>query len=329
MQFTSLHLLLTYQCTLECDHCFVWGSPDQDGEMALDTIRTILDQAASLGTVRSIYFEGGEPFLCYPTLVAGVREASQRGFRTGIVSNGYWANNPAIALEKLRPLQGYLNTLLVSDDLYHYDEKFKDHNRTALEAAKKLGISWGMIEIATPDGGDQGAQVGQLPAGVSGVMYRGRAAVKLSGGNAVHPWEQFTSCPYEDLRNPGRVHIDPLGYIHICQGISMGNIFENSLQEIADAYDPDRHPVAAPLLRGGPAELCRLYGVPHQVSYADACHLCYRTRQGLRQQLPEVLAPDQAYGALPGRGAQDRRDRRSNRLRLQIQSGADQPGFTF
>jgi MoaA/NifB/PqqE/SkfB family radical SAM enzyme len=329
MKFTSLHLLLTYQCTLECDHCFVWGSPDQDGAMTLDTICTILEQATSLGTVRSIYFEGGEPFLCYQTLVAGVREASRRGFRTGIVSNGYWANNPATALEKLRPLKGYLNTLLVSDDLYHYDEKFKDHNRNALEAAKKLGISWGVIEIDSPDTGSKSAQVGQLPAGVSGVMYRGRAALKLSGGNDVHPWEQFTSCPYEDLRNPGRVHIDPLGYIHICQGISMGNIFQNTLEEIWDAYDPDRHPVTAPLLSGGPAELCRAYGVPHQASYADACHLCYRARQALRQQLPEVLAPDQVYGVYPSRRAKGRQDRQSNRLRLQIQSGADQPGFTF
>lgn len=326
MKFTSLHLLLTYQCTLECDHCFAWGSPKQDGEMTLEAIRTILEQAASLGTVRSIYFEGGEPFLRYPTLVAGVREASRRGFRTGIVSNGYWASDPTTALEKLRPLKGYLDTLLVSDDLYHFDEKFKDHSQIALQAAKKLGIAWGVIEIALSGADSPDDQVGQLPAGESEVMYRGRAAVKLSGGNDVHSWEQFTSCPYEDLRNPGRVHIDPPGYVHICQGISMGNIFENTLQEIGDAYDPESHPIAGPLLRGGPAELCRAYGIPHQASYADACHLCYRLRQALRPQLPEVLAPDQVYGVYPSRKDQGARDRQSNRVRPQ--SGRYQPsGF--
>ena len=26
MELTSLHILLTYQCTCECEHCFVWGS---------------------------------------------------------------------------------------------------------------------------------------------------------------------------------------------------------------------------------------------------------------------------------------------------------------
>jgi MoaA/NifB/PqqE/SkfB family radical SAM enzyme len=30
--------------------------------------------------------------------------------------------------------------------------------------------------------------------------------------------------------------------------------------------------------------------------FADACHLCYRSREMLRSQLPEILAPDQVYG---------------------------------
>ncbi|HEX9014236.1 MAG TPA: hypothetical protein VF813_11990, partial [Anaerolineaceae bacterium] len=63
MILNSLHLLLTYQCTLECEHCFVWGSPRQTGTMTLPQIRQLLVQAQELGTVTSIYFEGGEPFL--------------------------------------------------------------------------------------------------------------------------------------------------------------------------------------------------------------------------------------------------------------------------
>ena len=34
----ELHLLLTYQCTFECDHCFVWGSPFQTATMTLPYI---------------------------------------------------------------------------------------------------------------------------------------------------------------------------------------------------------------------------------------------------------------------------------------------------
>ena len=44
MKLSGLHLLLTYQCNLECDHCFVWGSPWQNGTMTLKNIRQILKQ---------------------------------------------------------------------------------------------------------------------------------------------------------------------------------------------------------------------------------------------------------------------------------------------
>ena len=51
------------------------------------------------------------------------------------------------------------------------------------------------------------------------------------------------------------------------------------------------------LLAGGPAELVRRYDVPHEPSYADACHLCYEARRLLRDRFPDVLTPDQMYGA--------------------------------
>ena len=89
MILNGLHLLLTYQCNFECDHCFVWGSPNQSGTMSLGQLRNILTQAQELGTIEWIYFEGGEPFLYYPILLAAVHLAVERGFQVGIVTNSY------------------------------------------------------------------------------------------------------------------------------------------------------------------------------------------------------------------------------------------------
>ena len=61
MTLTGLHLLLTYQCNFECDHCFVWGGPEQSGTMTIPNIRRILDQADELGTIEWIYFEAARP----------------------------------------------------------------------------------------------------------------------------------------------------------------------------------------------------------------------------------------------------------------------------
>jgi MoaA/NifB/PqqE/SkfB family radical SAM enzyme len=48
---SGLHLLLTYQCTFECDHCFVWSGPFQTGTMTLATVEHILTEAGRLGTI--------------------------------------------------------------------------------------------------------------------------------------------------------------------------------------------------------------------------------------------------------------------------------------
>lgn len=296
MKLPGLHLLLTYQCNLECDHCFVWGSPWQSGTMSTRQIWRILCQSKELGSVEWIYFEGGEPFLYYPILLKGVRQAARLEFSVGVVSNGYWATNLKDALEWLRPLRGLVQDLSISSDLYHWSEKPSRLAENAQMAAKELGIPIGIISIAQPEDTNAAAAIGQLPAGESAVMYRGRAAAQLAKRARLHPWEQFTECPYENLREPGRAHVDPSGNLHICQGISLGNLFETPLREICDSYDPDAHPITGPLLHGGPAELVRRYELPHAAKYADACHLCDHARRQLRMRFPKILAPDSIYG---------------------------------
>lgn len=293
---TGLHLLLTYECNYECEHCFVWGGPSQTGTMTLETIEHILAQAKALGSIEWIYFEGGEAFLHYKTLVAGVRLARESGFRVGIVSNAYWANTKSEAMEWLAPLAGLLDDLSISSDAYHGSDDGVNYPEIARRAAEHLGMPVDFISVAEPDAVDVAGAAGQLPAGESAVVFRGRAAEKLASRVAAKPWQQFTECPWEDLRQPQRVHVDPFGHLHICQGISIGNMLQRPLLEIMAEYDPDDHPIVGPLLAGGPAELVRRYGVSHEDGYADHCHLCYKTRCALRQRFPDVLAPDQMYG---------------------------------
>jgi MoaA/NifB/PqqE/SkfB family radical SAM enzyme len=299
MELSSLHLLLTYQCTLECAHCFVWGSPWQQGTMTLDDIEYLLEQAHSLGGIDTIYFEGGEPFLYYPILVAGVRQAAKEGFKVGIVSNGYWATSLSDAVEWLRPFEGLLSGLSISSDLYHWSETFSQQARAATEAAEQLNLPVGVITVDQPESESAQESHGQLSSGESGVMYRGRAVRELAGKAVKHPWEEFTACPHEDLRDPGRVHVDPLGNVHLCQGLLLGNVYDTPLKVLYEDFIPEQHPIVGPLMSGGPAELVRHFGLPHEPTYVDACHLCDSCRRLLRQQFQGYLGPDQMYG-VPG-----------------------------
>ncbi|MFX1484934.1 MAG: radical SAM protein [Promethearchaeota archaeon] len=295
--FSGLHLLFTYKCNFECDHCFVYGHPHAKGVMRISDVREILNEAERLGTVKWIYFEGGEPFLYYQTMLWGLREAKRRGFRTGIVTNSYWATSVEDAREWLRPVSEIgIDDLSISDDSYHYSETDENLAKYAHEAAMELGIPVGTITIEDPQKDLKEIKWKGKPVVAGSVQFKGRAVEKLTDGLPRKPWTEFDECLDEDFTNPGRVHIDPFGYVHLCQGIALGNMKKTPLRDLITGYDPNTHPICAPLLQGGPAELVRKYDVEHEEDYIDACHLCYSARLKLRDRFPEILAPDGVYG---------------------------------
>jgi hypothetical protein len=268
--------------------------------MTLAQVRQVLQQAQELGSVEMVYFEGGEPFLFYPIMIEGLRQAAALGFKTGLVSNCYWATSVADAVQWLRPVAEIgVDDLSLSSDLFHGEAMLTQAAGNAVVAAKRLGLSEAIISIEPPEGctaysgGNNGAPItgGQ-------VRFRGRAVAKLAEGVHRRPWTDFSACPDESLADPGRVHVDAHGHVHLCQGVVMGNLWQRPLKEIVAGYSSQAHPIVGPLLEGGPVALVERYGLPHEQTYIDACHLCYQSRDALRGRFPELLAPDQVYGVM-------------------------------
>jgi hypothetical protein len=300
MKLTGIHFLLSYRCTDECDHCFVWGSPAAQGTMTLAQIRSVLQQAKDLGTVEMVYFEGGEPFLFYPIMLQGLEEAAALGFKRGIVTNCYWATSPEDAVQWLRPVAELgVDDLSLSSDLFHGEAMMTQAARNGVEAAERLGLPEGVISVEVPEGcaAYDDAAKGEPITGGS-IRFRGRAVAKLAEGVPRRPWTEFTECPDEDFVDPGRVHVDAFGHLHLCQGLLMGNLWQQPLGEIVAGYDPRSHPIVGPLLEGGPAALVRRYDLPHEDTYIDACHLCYLARDQLRSRFPQFLGPGTVYGEI-------------------------------
>lgn len=296
MPLSGVHFLLSYQCTHECDHCFVWASPRAVGTITLEMLTNVLDQAVALGTVNNVYFEGGEPFLFYPLLLEGIRRAKERGFSTGVVTNCYWATAEADAELWLEPLHELeVADLSVSSDAFHSGEDEDPRPEFAVKAAQTLGLGDTVITIDPPTVCMECDEKG-LPIVGGSVRFRGRAAANLTGDLPRRPWTDFDECPDEDFIDPGRVHVDGFGNVHLCQGLLVGNVQNATLGEMFQAYDPHAHPVIGPLAAGGPAELVRRYALPHEDGYVDACHLCYEARRALRERFPEVLGPLNVYG---------------------------------
>lgn len=298
MTLTGLHLLLTYRCTYECDHCFVFSLPRAEATMPLAMALDAVRQAYALGTIEEIYLEGGKPFLVYPVMLEIVREATRLGLASGVVTNGFFAVTVADAELWLKPLQqAGLNSLSVSDDLFHSDpDAGPSPAARTVEAARRLGIEVGTICIEPPrEETDRKAKGAPILGG--GVRFRGRAIEKLADAALPRkPWTSFNACPNEDFVELGRLHLDPLGFLYPCQGVVVGNLRTETLATIVHKYRPEAEPVIGPILKGGPAELVRRYHLPLESDYLDACHLCYRARQLLRERYPAALGPPQVYG---------------------------------
>ena len=298
MILRGVHFLLTYRCDVECDHCFVWGSPKARGVFTLKHIRRILAEVVKLGTVDHVSMEGGEPFLYYPLMVRAVEEAVKLDFHVEILSNCYWASCLEDAIEWLTPLAKAKNVeLSLSSDPYHGEKWEIKEVRNAVQAADELGVRVEVLAIKDPRmEAVCPTEIGGAKVGLYDLMYKGRATLQLAKEANQIGWMTFTKCPYEELMEPKRVHVDPFGYVHACQGISIGNAWQTPFSKIIEDYDPRENPILEPLVRGGPVALVEKFGIPHDEGYADACHLCYETRCMLRKKYPHILAPDEMYG---------------------------------
>ncbi len=299
MNLQEIHFLLTYHCNFECDHCFLYCGPFTPGTFTISQVEDVLEEALKIGTIRTIYFEGGEPTLFYPLLVESIRRAHQKGFEVGIVTNAYGALTEEDALLWLGPLvDAGLSVLSVSDDTFHYGDQRDNPARIARQVGQGLKLNAFPICIDPPEilesSQDQDAKGQALIGG--GAKFRGRAADKLTPGLPTRPWSELRECPYEDLVSPSRVHVDAYGNIQICQGISIGNFLERPLSEIMSRYDPGAHPICGPLLRRGPAGLIEDLELDPEPGYVDECHACFSLRRILLERFPDQLAPRQVYG---------------------------------
>jgi len=283
MQVRGLHLLLTYKCNARCRHCFLNSGPDRAELYSPAFAREIVAEAVRIASVDHIFIEGGEPFL-YPELMLTVIDrASEAGIWVGALTNGFWAVSKEKARDVLKPLiAAGLQSLSLSTDAWHEEFVPAERVETARVAAEALGIETDIMICRAAD-----------------VVCRGRASSALCSSGALD-WESLTVCG-ERLQSPGRVHIGPSGEIHLCQGLLIGTTAAaRPLGKILADYKAEKHPIAARLIKGGPAELARFaaeYGWQPQPGYTDGCQLCFEVRRYLRRRFPRLIGPKAVFAA--------------------------------
>ena len=132
--------MLTYKCTIACQHCIVEAGPKRRKEMAL---KEALDWIRQVSVYRNKYIlslglTGGEPFYDLDRLDIISKYARQLGLFVTTVTNAFWASTRERALEVLQRMQG-IQLISLSTDVHHLKMIPLENIKNAAWAARQTG----------------------------------------------------------------------------------------------------------------------------------------------------------------------------------------------
>lgn len=136
---SCLGVILTETCNIQCGHCLPECKPGRTENLEWMALERILREAKLGGSVTKIAFTGGEPFLVLNMLRQAVVLCVELGFRTSVMTNGFWAISVPQARDTLQRLPG-LTELGLSTDTFHQDFIPVERIRNAITVGQELGI---------------------------------------------------------------------------------------------------------------------------------------------------------------------------------------------
>ena len=238
-----------------------------------------IEEAAELGA-EWISITGGEPFLEPDLLKALIEYAYEKGLKTEVVSNGFWAETSEKAESTLSPLWRLgLDVINLSVDDFHQEYVPIQHVKNAYDAAKKLGLK---IVIMTATSNNNQITAETIPAllqdekiqKIGGQLVRDPNALLAETpitpagcGKSINDLE-YTLITEVKCREALRdIGIGPYGTVYPCCGplatrIDLGNIKYSNLKNILKEAEKDE--IMASIRKG-----VTISGV-----YTSKCHVC-------------------------------------------------------
>lgn len=102
----SITIVTTHRCTASCDDCCFDCSPFKRDQLTYQQIKWIINECIKLfPSIRLIVFSGGECFLLGSDLDRSIRYAKNKGLKTRVVTNAYWASEINKTIKRLSRLK--------------------------------------------------------------------------------------------------------------------------------------------------------------------------------------------------------------------------------
>ena len=315
----TLHFVYSFECNLRCGHCLYRCGPGAGKTMSLDRAQSFLEQASRAG-VRRIVFNGGEPTLHYPALLALTLLVRSRSMQADLVTNASWARSGRQARELLLELrQAGLGGLTLSTDRFHLPGVPLGWVLNALHAARDLGIRAGVKIARLPQDPIADGLFRELQPVADRIVLQ--QVSPLGRGSFLRRTLPLRSVPL--LRQPGCLSppvLLPDGCLLTCCNLPardlspgdypfvLGNLEHASLETLLElrARDPrlDSLRKQGPVALLAPASAVRPgEDLPAQALFRDGCDLCFHLA---RRAIGKYLS---AAGPAKGR-TEDTRDHR-------------------
>lgn len=293
--FSNIEIIVTNKCNIGCRHCIYDCQPYNTQKLSKSIIKDLVKQAATLNSVKSIVFTGGEAFLEYSSLLESIALCEDLGLEAAAVTNGYWAYTEQIAVQKLKELKG-LKTLNVSTDSFHQEFVPAERIRNIIESCCEIGIKC-IVRISYLN--DPVSEIGTIKKQLAGLdgLYSIVAIPVAPFGRAASLMDSCSIYTYDPYGIPCCGADDPVidanGDVKFCPGglfshpenslLKAGNIYEETLGNIKKTADIN--PIVQTLRLQGPGGLVRLVKnqakkdripfVPPKIEESrDLCSLC-------------------------------------------------------
>ena len=313
----TLKINLLYQCTARCGHCRFGCTQDPAGILDTQTPLAVAKQLKDGPGLEYAVILGGEPSLHTQEVYGLLRELAALGLGTRIETNAIWAPDLTAAKTFLQPLKEIGTQVMLSLDAFHAEYIPPENVAYAVQSCMELKVPY-MIETPylTEDRShpmDQRTQalvhdlrtlVPDVVLYEGGMLFTGRAAVQYGDACATGkgiPSEPCIAAPWwmnADFATSELVIYEEGGWISKGCGVVLGNVHQQDVVSLLDAFDIHTHPIFSVLVQEGPlglAKMAQQYGYVLKDSYADKCHLCHEVRQVLQPRFPDMLQPMRHY----------------------------------
>jgi hypothetical protein len=276
--------------------------------MSSEELRQALEAITIWPRTPQVHFTGGEPFLDFPLLLAGVRLATELGIPRYVETSASWCRDKAEAIERFVTLQqAGLQAILISCSPFHTERIPPIRTLRAVRAATEVfGAERVMVylpnflevvqlfdvERPTPlsryeeSFGVEGAH--RILWQGYGIISGGRSGYQLGHLVPRHPAVTFaeTDCAREILY-AHHSHFDLYGNFisGFCGGLTVGD-WHDLPQILADFQAGRYPPLVEVLVKRGPHGLFEMARERSNYEslpdgYAGKCHLCVDVRRHL------------------------------------------------